>query len=125
MSVSWQRLSREVRLSVNGFAIEVTFADQRRQTVFVDDRSSDAIRLWSVVAKSSDMRDLDTPVLDAWRRNRLSELTGFTVDGRGRMIGESWVPSADLTADDWEFHVRNLARACDRFEYLITGRDEA
>jgi hypothetical protein len=125
MSANWRRLSRDAGLRPTGDAIEVTFRDQRRQVVYAEAAGDDTLRLWSVVAKASVVSTLQTPTVDAWRRNRLMEFVGFTVDARGRMIGETWVPTPGLTAEEWGFHVRNLARACDRFEYLLTGRDEA
>lgn len=124
MSADWRRLSQEVDLRFSNGQIDVVFRDQRRQAVFVDDRAEEAVRLWSVVARPSALASLDNPLLDGWWRNRLSELVGFTIDERRRMIGESWVPKAGLTADEWGFYVRNLAQACDRFEYLLTGGDQ-
>ena len=125
LSADWRRLSREAGLRVDSDSIEVTFYDERQQTVYVEAMTDEAIRLWSVVARPSALDPLDDPVVDAWRRNRLSEFVGFTLDRRGRMIGESWLPVDGLTPTEWSFYVFNLARACDRFEYLITGRDEA
>ena len=121
----WRAHSRQAGLRVIDDALEVTLQEQRRQKVFVELPNDETIRLWSVVAKPSVVNDLGTPTLDAWHRNRLSEFVGFAVDARGRMIGESWVPADSITPDEWGFYVRTLARACDRFEYLLTGRDEA
>jgi hypothetical protein len=123
MSADWQRLSRDAGLRVDIGRIEVVFRDQRRQFVFAESGDAETIRIWSIVAKPSALVHLRTPVIDAWRRNRLSELVGFTVDGRGRMIGEAWVPTEGLDADEWAFYLRTVARACDRFEYLLTGSD--
>jgi hypothetical protein len=125
MSVDWKRKSREAKLSVDGDTIVIRFEDGRRQVVFVEEADTDSLRLWSVVARPAAVSELESPDLDAWRRNRYSELVGFSVDQRGRMIGETWVPAASLSADEWGYLVRNLARACDRYEYLLTGRDES
>jgi hypothetical protein len=111
-------------MRAGGGTIDVALGENRRQRVTVDDPATDAIRLWSVVARPSALRILETPLEDAWRRNRLSEFVGFTMDGRGRMIGETWVPLIGITPDEWGFLVKNLARACDRFEYLVSGKDD-
>ena len=121
---SWRDLSHETGLRPNDDSIEVHFGDGRRQTVRVDEHPDGSIRLWSIVARPSALRNLHTPRLDAWNRNRLSEFVGFSLDRRGRMIGEAWVPPGELGADEWAFYVTSLARACDRYEYLLTGRDE-
>lgn len=125
MNADWRALSRAAGFRPERHQIEVRFGDQRGQRVFVEEPNDGAIRIWSVVAKPADVRRLDQPLVEAWRRNRLSEFVGFTLDTRGRMIGEVWVPLDGLEVGEWRFHVWNLARACDRFEYLITGEDEA
>lgn len=121
----WRRLSREAGLRPDGNTIEVRFGDGRRQMVSIDEHPDGSIRLWSIVARPAALRELRTPRLDAWHRNRLSEFVGFSLDRRGRMIGEAWVPLGQITANEWGFYVASLARACDRYEYLLTGRDEA
>jgi len=125
MSADWQGLTRHAGLRFEGNTIVVSFLDQRSQTVNAESSGEDTLRLWSVVAKRAMLHGLKTPLIDAWYRNRLSELVGFTLDTQGRMIGETWVPVAGITADEWGYLVRNLARACDRYEYLLTGRDES
>ena len=124
MSVDWRRLSREAGLRVHGDAIDVGFADGRRQAVFVDETAERGIRIWSVAAPHRVARDLGDPLLHVWRRNRLTELVGFSIDGRGRIIGEAWVPASGVTVDEWDFYVRELARVSDRVEYVLTGSDE-
>ena len=125
MSAEWRRLSREAGLRVYGDAIEVGFQDGRRQTVYVDKGEKPRIRIWSVAAAPRVVAELDEPQLHAWRRNRLSELVGLSIDGGGRMIGEAWVPGERMTADEWGLYVRELAKACDRVEFVLSGMDDA
>ena len=47
----------------------------------------------------------------------------FRVDRRGRLVGEAWVPKPGLDADEFLLYVRRVAEECDRFEYILTGRD--
>ena len=123
MSVDWRKLSRAARLPVNGNAIDVKFADGRGQTVQVDDKAPEGLRLWSVAAQASVARALPDSYAYTWRRNRVTELVGFRVEPSGRIIGEAFVPGVGLTADEWELYVLSVARASDRFEYLLTGAD--
>ena len=123
MSVDWRRLTREAKLQLHEDAIEVKFDDDRRHAVYVEVPQEATLRLWSIVAKPGTLRSIDNVNLRAWSRNRVTDLVGFKVDRRGRLIGEAWVPVAGLNADEWGFYVRTVARACDRFEYILTGRD--
>lgn len=125
MSADWRRLSASIGVRVTGECLEVSFDDGRRQVVEVDDSVAGHVRLWSLVAPARDVRQMDEPRLHAWRRNRVTELVGFRLDARGRLIGEVYVPTAGLTVAEWDLYVRSLARACDRTEYLLTGRDDS
>ena len=125
MSVDWRRLSRDAGFAVRDAGIDVSFADGRRQFVHVEESKDGQLRLWSVVASASTVQSLPGPHLHAWRRNRLTKLVGFRVDRRGRMVGEAFPPVVGLGAEEWELHVRTLARACDRVEFVLSGRDEA
>lgn len=122
----WRRLSREAGLRVTGDKIEVTFSDSRKHRVTVEERTEQqGLRLWAVAARAAMIPgDPEGPHVHAWKRNRFSDLVGFKIDGRGRLVGEAWVPLAGLDAEEWAFYVRTVARACDRVEYLLSGRDE-
>lgn len=132
MATDWRRLTREAGLRLQDGAITVRFDDGRSHLVFADDEAGDgrALRLWSVAAKPSaldraqDPNGSQDPNLAAWQRNRASDLVGFKIDHRSRLIGEAWVPVAGLTAEEWGLYVRTVARVCDRMEYLLTGRDD-
>ena len=126
MPVEWRRLSRDAGWSVstNG-EITVVLGAGRQHRVFVDPSTgTDLIRLWAVAGQRSDLNTLaDPPHVTAWKRNRQSDLVGFKIDPRGKLIGEAWVPTAGLNAEEWAFWVRTVAQVCDRIEYLLTGTD--
>lgn len=127
MSDSWKVLSRERSLRCVGDAIRVPCGPERFQLVNVDDSDPSCIRLWSRVASRAqlnvDSSTAEAPEVESWLINRYRELVGFKTVERGTVIGEAWVPTEALTAEEWELHVRTVAKACDRLEYLWTGTD--
>jgi hypothetical protein len=58
-----------------------------------------------------------------WRRNRGTELVGFHIDRRRRLMGVTWVPKAGLAEAEFQLCVRTLATECDRYEFELTGQD--
>lgn len=123
MNADLAAMSKDSGLVLNGTELHVDFRNGRGQRVFVGEERDGSIRLWSIVAAAALVGELDAARLRAWQRNRLMELVGFSVDSRGRMIGELWVPEVGLSAEEWGFCVRYLAKACDIFEHVLTGRD--
>lgn len=124
LTTDWRRLTREAGFVVTGDVIEVRFHDERRQQVLVEDANPTLLRVWSVAARPAMLQEIGDPDLYAWGRNRLSDLVGFKTDGRGRLVGEAWVPTDGLDAGEWGVYVRAVAFACDRVEYLLSGKDE-
>lgn len=121
MSVDWKHLSRNAALRIEGDALVVPCGGNRSQRVFVETPDKETFRIWSVVVRRRDAPK--DPAIAAWTINRYRELVGFRVAQYGRVIGECWVPAIGLTTDEWRLHVETLAHACDRLEYLWTGRD--
>lgn len=122
MAREWARLCKGAGFLVDGDEIEVHFADERHHRVRVDDEG-DAWRIVGVVARRGLLEGMKDVALRAWRRNRSTQLVGFRLDDRGRLMGESWVPKAGLLADEFAMYVQQVAAECDRLEYLLTGRD--
>jgi hypothetical protein len=100
---------------------------ERVQIVNVDISDPSCLRLWSRLSSwaqlNVDSSTAETPEVEWWLINRYRELVGFKTVERGAVIGEVWVPTEALTAEEWELHVRTVAKACDRLEYLWTGTD--
>ena len=40
-----------------------------------------------------------------------------------RLVAESLVPKAGLTAEEFQLYARTVARESDRFEFELTGKD--
>lgn len=122
MIPDWRKFCRAKsgRSGEDGFTLQLETGRTQRVRVR---NSGDALLLWSVVARSSVVAELREAALLAWERNRLVHLVGFRVDGKGRMVGETWLPKAGLTAGEFDYVARHLAAECDRFEFQLTGED--
>jgi hypothetical protein len=120
MLVNWRRWARRNGWRVEGDSLCVAVGS-RQQSVHVL-QSSEGNLLSSIVAKRSVIQRLANPDLHAWQRNRVSELVGFRIDKRGYLIAETALPE-DANEEEWSYLVFNLARAADRFEYVLTGQD--
>lgn len=102
--------------------LTVHFSNGRKQRI--DVRVGDgAIELHSVVLRRRVAEKIEHLALVAWEHNRASSLVGFRADDRGRLVGECWVPIPGLTRDEFLFHVRRVAAACDQLEFQLTGAD--
>ena len=127
MQIDWKQLTRAAGFKPeDGGEITVVLRGGRKHRVTVEPcEDQDLIRVWGVAGRRADLNSLreDSNIV-AWTRNRHSELVGFKIDSRGRMIGEAWVPTAGLEADEWGLWVRAVAQSCDHIEYLLTGKDE-
>ena len=104
--------------------VRVTLPGGRVHRVSVAEEP-DAYRLTAVVVRASVASGIDNLPVQTWDRNRSTELVGFKIDAKNRLIGEAWVPKAGLTGAEFGAYVRAVAAECDRFEYQLTGRDAA
>lgn len=59
----------------------------------------------------------------AWHRNAEHEIVTFAFDRYDRLVGQIRHPADHLDFEELEIYVTTLARECDRFEYLLSGRD--
>jgi hypothetical protein len=121
MRADWQRLARERgwRIDGNGFWVQV---GSRQHRVSVEDGGGTTL-LRARVARRAILNRIADPALHAWRRNRVSELVGFRIDRQGVMVAETPLP-LDVGREEWAYLAFNLARSADRFEYVLTGRDD-
>ena len=121
--IAWRKACAEAKdVAIERDVIVVSLGRDRKHKVEVEAKG-DAIELRAVVARRSEVEKHHGATLAAWNRNRSSCLVGFRIDQRGRLLGESWAPVAGLTADEFLLYVRNLAAACDLFEFQLTGED--
>jgi len=98
----------------------------RKQNVHFDRRgemyvfSSVVLDAHLVTRNKKNHRDL---ARRAWRKNALIDLVTFAFDDKHRLIGVLEQPVATLDTEELRFYVETLAKDCDRFEYVLTGRD--
>lgn len=119
----WRAFCRDAGdVTVDGDAMDVMFANERGHRVVVRE-SIGSYELTGIVARASAVQDLEDAPLRAWRRNRTTQLVGFRIDRKGRLVGEAWVPKAGLSREEFLLYARRVAAECDLFEYHLTGTD--
>ena len=128
MPADWKRLVREAGYRISaGDEIEVRLPGGTRQVIAVSEQG-DALRCTSVIAGpkalATAVEGTESPLRYAWSRNRLSDLVGFRLDSDRRLIGEAWIPTSGLTAEEVGVYLHELARVCDWHEFRLTGVDE-
>lgn len=122
MGGKWTQHCRASDLKVDGSHVEVTFSQNRSHRILVEE-ADDAFHFRAFVVRQRVVSSLyDLPV-QIWLRNRVISLVGFRIDPEGRLVGEAWLPKIGLTADEFQLYLRTMAIECDRFEYILTGRD--
>jgi hypothetical protein len=125
MAAEWTRLCKGARdLRVEGDTLDVRFAEGGRHHVVSVEDTGDAYRLVGIVARRGVVTSIPDLALRVWRRNRTTALTGFRIDAKMRLLGESWVPKVGLEAEEFQLWVRTVAAECDRLEHALTGRDD-
>jgi hypothetical protein len=128
LSADWRGLARQAGYVVaRDDSVAVRFEGGGSQTLYCElSPDGRALRAWSPIAKPavvSEAAGLESPLRYAWERNRLSDLVGFTIDWRGRLIGETWVPLEGLTVEEISFYFTEVARVCDWHEFRLAGED--
>jgi hypothetical protein len=122
-SNDWKRWCRgHADIEFTGDGVVVTFVGGRHHQVEVED-AGEAYELTGLVARRADLQSIPDANLRAWERNRVTKLVGFRVDRRGRLIGNAWAPKPGMGADEFLHYVRCVALECDRFEFILTGKD--
>src|SRR5262245_58067372 len=112
MAIDWRRYCRAMDFDIEGNFITVRLLDERRHRIRVED-VGDVLQLSAVVVGGSIAGAVAGLPLKTWQRNRGSELVGFGIDHKGRLIGSCWVPKPGLTDHELQLYVRTLAVECD------------
>lgn len=128
MPVDWRSIARRAGYRVAADdSITVVLEGGGAQVISLQRTGSgDTLRARSIIAGARlllEAADGDSEWRYAWERNRLSDLLGFTVDRRGRLISEAWIPLEGLTDDEFSIYVKELARISDWHEFRLTAED--
>lgn len=121
MAAEWHRLIRGRDFDVGADTVLVRLGERSQKLTVADE--SDHLVLSAVVARARVIRQFDDLHLRAWKRNRATQLVGFRIDSRERLVAEAVVPKAGLTAEEFQLYARTVARESDRFEFELTGKD--
>jgi hypothetical protein len=129
-SGNWRDWCRDKHVELEGDVVTYWFGtvgESRQHRVRVIERE-DAIAFEAVAvmpkvttAMSESGRD---PHEEAWRRNRPTQLVGFRVDGRGRLLVEAAMPKLGASEPEFRLFLSTVAKEADRLELVLTGRDE-
>jgi hypothetical protein len=122
MGAEWRDYCRKSNFDIEGDTVLVSLPGSRVHRVTIHDEG-DQYRLASIVVRAAAIAELEALPLRVWGRNRHTNLVGFKVDARGRLIGEALVSKAGLTNAEFNVYLHATAAECDRFEYLLTGLD--
>ena len=123
MANEWRRYCRAAKdFEIQDQTVTVSLPDGRRHRVRVED-AGETYQLVSVVVSAAVGDEFADLPLRTWQRNRGTELVGFRIDRKGRLVGMSWVPKAGLVQAEFQLYMRTLAAECDRYEFELTGQD--
>lgn len=123
MAADWVRFcNRADDLAVSEPHVDVTFGDGRRHRVTVQDNGGSYL-IGGCVVRQAIVTSVPSLPVRAWTRNRATQLVGFRIDRRLRLVGEAWLPKEGVTREEFQMYLRRVAYECDRFEYIISGRD--
>lgn len=122
MRNDWRKYCCTPDIMPYGYTATVTFGNDRKHVIRIEEAEGE-YRVWAIIARQSIVSGQDDLQLRIWQRNHGSKLVSYRIDQKGRLIGEAWVPKAGLTEDEFRLYARTVAAECDRFEYLLTGRD--
>ena len=122
------RTEKGIEWEMRGADIVVRMTNHgRQQRIRVSREGSQFVFSTQVLRASATRRNPDyrrRVALRAWARNAKTELVAFTFDRAGGLIGEIRHPAEHLDTEELAIYLRILATEGDRFEYVLTGRDE-
>ncbi|MCY3627150.1 MAG: hypothetical protein OXG88_05865 [Gammaproteobacteria bacterium] len=116
---SYKRTGNNVRVTVDRFGRTQRILLARKNNFYV--LTSPVAYVESIAG--TDAAERRSLLAHIWSRNALKPLVILRIDGRDRVVGQVFVPIDQVSPTTIEFYLKNLARDCDRFEYILTGTD--
>lgn len=113
-----------MRLEPELNTVRVTFPNGRHQRVKVE-REAEHYVLTSVVLGPVRTGAFDPVKLlpEIWDQNRTTDMVAFTLDKRGRLVGQIRQVAETLDVEELAAYLYWLARECDHLEYILTGKN--
>ncbi|HXV59909.1 MAG TPA: hypothetical protein VEK15_04385 [Vicinamibacteria bacterium] len=112
---------------VDGERINVAVRGGSRHQTITIERVENLYRLESVVlgtaSVTKNVKRWRKLALLVWEKNAQHQIVTFGFDRRDRLVGHIEHQADYLDPEELELYVNTLARECDRFEYLLTGKD--
>lgn len=122
------RSEKGIEWEMDGSDIIVHMTNHRRQQRILISREGSQYVFSTLVLDATAMcgkpKYRHRLALRAWTRNAKTELVAFTFDRAGSLVGEIRHPADHLDTAELAIYLRMLATEGDRFEYVLTGRDE-
>lgn len=123
MNLNGTSMNQDYIPEINKGPLLISLIGERRHSILINENEDCYCLIGMVLRRSAQesRRDLSIKV---WTRNRAANLVGFRFKKNGDLIGECFVPKAGLTKEEFELCVKEVARECDRLEYILTGEDK-
>lgn len=123
MKAEWLRACRAEGLTPSGDYVIVPLGHEGQHRIAVLEEE-EAIRLSGIVLRAAEAEKVERLAERVLERNRSVRLVGYRLDDRRRLVGEAVLPKAGLEGDELVFRLKQLAADCNRFEYVLAGKDE-
>jgi hypothetical protein len=118
----WAHLLGEGQELLPSGEVNVQFHNGRNHRVRITE-AEETLELSAIIARRAIAKSIDGLELSVFRRNRGAQLVSFRIDTRGRVAAQGWVPWPEVTPDEFQLVLRQVAAESDRLEFLLTGRD--
>lgn len=117
--------STSLKLSYQNGEATISFPTGRTQVVYIREANG-RYQMTSRVLGSSRVANMGSAAVARmiWARNRSTDIVEFSIDESGRLIGRIEHLAESVDRAELETYLIALAQECDRFEYVLTGRDQ-
>ncbi|MBN9657047.1 MAG: hypothetical protein J0H49_02660 [Acidobacteria bacterium] len=114
-----------LKISYTNGQATISFPSGRSQVIYIREANG-RYQLTSRVVGSARVGNIGLAAVARmiWARNRSTDVVEFAIDELGRLVGRIEHVTESLDRAELEAYLIALAQECDRFEYVLTGRDQ-
>ena len=119
-------VKQDIPWTRNGHSVSVELWKSGRKQKVRFYRRNNMYIFYSVVVRADYFRNAQLRrevAYRAWRKNALKDLVGFAFDEKRQLLWTIEQPVETLDHEELQLYIDVLAKECDRFEYVLTGRD--